>query len=187
MLSGCKNKQKDKDSGSSRISTDNTFIEPSADSTIHLAALNGNLPGVLKFLSNGTSADLKDSEGRTALMYSSFNGHTEIVRELLKKGSDINLCDNFGRSALIFASSGSSAETVKVLLDNYADPNIADKEEHFTALMYAASEGQLEIVKLLLAYKADPLLKDIDGDNALTFARKNGHSDVANLLNSLSK
>jgi ankyrin repeat protein len=74
-----------------------------------------------------------------------------------------------------------------LLLDKYADPNITDDEEHFTALMYAASEGQLDVVKLLLSAKADPSLKDVDGDNALVFAKNNGHSEVVVLLQSLKK
>jgi uncharacterized protein len=50
--------------------------------------------------------------------------------------------------------------------------------------MFAASEGQLENIKLLLKYNADPWLKDVDGDNALTFALKNGHKNVVDLLSS---
>lgn len=48
--------------------------------------------------------------------------------------------------------------------------------------MYAAAEGQIEAVRLLLTFKADPALKDIDGDNALAFAEKNGHQEVVKLL-----
>jgi len=76
---------------------------------------------------------------------------------------------------------------VKMLLDQKADPNMVDREEHFTALMYAAAEGQLEVVKILLSYKADPNLKDIDGDDALTFARNNGHMAVVAQLESIKK
>ena len=79
------------------------------------------------------------------------------------------------------------SHAVKLLLEKYADPNITDDEEHFTALMYAASEGQLEVVKLLLSNKANPSLKDVDGDDALTFAKNNGHAEIALLLQSIIK
>ncbi len=62
---------------------------------------------------------------------------------------------------------------------------MADFEEHFTSLMYAAAEGHLENVKILLGNKADPSRNDIDGDNALAFARKNGHIEVVKLLENL--
>ncbi len=96
----------------------------------------------------------------------------------------MNSTDNYGRTALMMASSGSNPESVKLLLDNNADPNLIDKEEHFTALMYAASEGQMENVKILLGRKANLLLKDIDGDDAETFARNNNHNEVADLIKS---
>jgi len=83
---------------------------------------------------------------------------------------------------MMFASSGPYTESVRILLKNHADPDMTDKEEHFTALMYAAAEGQTEVAKILLTFKADPRLKDIDGDNALTFARNNGHNDIVTLL-----
>jgi ankyrin repeat protein len=50
--------------------------------------------------------------------------------------------------------------------------------------MYASAEGQMEVVKLLLLSGADPSLKDIDGDNAGTFAQNNGHKEIADLLQS---
>jgi ankyrin repeat protein len=84
----------------------------------------------------------------------------------------------------MMAASGPYWEAVKLLLEHQADPNITDKDEHFSALMYAASEGQLEVVKVLLDYKADPFLKDIDGDNALNFAKMNHHPEVAAYLES---
>jgi ankyrin repeat protein len=102
--------------------------------------------------------------------------------KLIGKGASINLCDNLGRTALMFASSGPYPSAVKLLLANQADPNIADAEDHFTALMYAAAEGQTDVIRILLTFKADPSLKDIDGDNALSFAEKNGHQDIVKLL-----
>jgi ankyrin repeat protein len=53
--------------------------------------------------------------------------------------------------------------------------------------MYAAAEGQLDVVKILLANRADPAIKDIDGDDALTFARNNGHTAIAAILTSVKK
>jgi ankyrin repeat protein len=157
------------------------------ETSIHEAALNGQLAKVVEILSEGKNVNTIDKEERTALMYASFNGHTEIMRKLIEKGAQINFRDLYGRTALMMASSGPFPDAVKLLLDNNADPNIPDKEEHFTALMYAAAEGQLENVKLLISFKADPSLKDIDGDNAITFASNNGHKEVVELLRSVIK
>lgn len=89
-----------------------------------------------------------------------------------------------GRTALLYASTGPFPETVKLLLDHHADPNKVDNDEHFSPLMHAAAEGQLEVVKILLARGADPELKDIDGETAALFARNNGHTEVAGLIQS---
>ena len=48
--------------------------------------------------------------------------------------------------------------------------------------MFAAAEGHIENVKLLLAHGSDPTLVDVDGDTAASFARKNGHTTVAEML-----
>jgi len=187
LFLGCKSKNISKESIPELVSTNNITSESTTDSTIYLAAINGNTKKVLEFIENGISVDATDEDGRTALMYSSYNGHTQLAGELIKRGADVNQSDNNGRNALMFASSGPFPETVKLLLDNNADPNIADKEEHFTALMYASSEGQLDNVKLLLAYKSDPSLKDADGDSALVFAINNGHTQIVNLLQAFSR
>ena len=183
VISGCKTSIGPKDK--SGIQPQSLSAEPSPGMSVHEAALNGQTGQVMSLLGSGIPVDTLDIEGRTPLMYASFNGYTELIKKLLDKGANVNLQDSYGRTALMMSSSGPYQESVKLLLDKYADPNITDKEEHFTALMYAASEGQLEVVKLLLAGNADPLLKDVDGDDAMTFAQKNGHREVYVLLRSL--
>jgi len=157
-------------------------VAKQADDSFYEAALNGDMERLNAALIAGVSVNQKDAEGRTVLMYASYNGHIEVVNQLIKNGADVNVRDKYGRTALMMAASGPFSETVKILLENNAWPDIVDNEEHFSALMYAAAEGQVENVKLLLSNKADPTLKDIDGDDALTFAMNNNHSEVAEIL-----
>lgn len=169
---------KPKDINVSGVQGDHSFFE---------AALNGYLGEVDKAIANGADINKKDEDGRTALMYAAYNGHTSIMQLLIGKGASIDARDINGRTALMLSASGPFPAAVKLLLDNKADPNLSDTEEHFSSLMYAAAEGQLEVVKLLLKYKADPSMKDIDGDNAITFARNNGHKEVAEYLQSFTR
>jgi ankyrin repeat protein len=74
-----------------------------------------------------------------------------------------------------------------LLLDNGADVNIIDNNEKWSALMFAAAEGQVENVKILLKYGADWKLTDIDGDTAASFAAKNGHQQVAQIIEEHAK
>ena len=187
-IQGCKQKNKDTNPLSvQQAEKQSKGGEPVSKISIHEASLNGIAADLEIALNSGTDINAKDEDGRTALMYAAYNGHTAIIEKLIKKGATVNLTDNYGRTALMFASSGSYPESVRLLLKNQADPNIADKDEHFTALMYAAAEGQTEVAKILLTFKADPKLKDIDGDNALTFARNNGHNDIVSLLQPFMK
>jgi len=186
-LTGCKIKS-DKGMVSLPALPDAVSMEnPPVNNTIHQAALEGRTELVKKLLTEGLDVNTIDEDGRSPLMYAAFNGHYEIMKLLIDKGALTNACDSNGRTALMMAASGPYPAAVKLLLDHQADPNLIDKEEHFTALMYAAAEGQLDVVKILLAYKADPGLKDVDGDDALTFARNNGHIEVASLLSLFKK
>lgn len=183
IITGCKQKNKESNQGKEQR-TENQQVRSESVSkiSIHEAALNGLAADVEKALNSGIDINSRDEDGRTALMYAAYNGHSAIMEKLIGKGASVNLTDNYGRTALMFAASGPYPESVRVLLKNQADPNLVDKEEHFTALMYAAAEGQTEVAKILLTFKADPKLKDIDGDNALTFARNNGHNEIVTLL-----
>lgn len=148
------------------------------------AASKGQIQAVRAVLEKGANVNTSDEMGRTALMFAAFDGHTDIVHLLLSKGAQVDLRDISGRTALMYSSSGPFPETVQLLLDWKADPNAVDGIEWWTPLMFAAGEGQLAVVKILLERGADPSLKDVDGDTALVFAQRRGHTEVERLLES---
>ena len=84
----------------------------------------------------------------------------------------------------MYASSGPFPETVRVLLDRGASVDLVDGDEGWTALMFAGGEGHVEVIEILLGYGADPMHKDLDGDTALAFAERNGHTRAAKVLQS---
>ncbi len=158
---------------------------PGLVAQLHEAALAGDLKGVERALESGADVNAMEEEGRTALMLAAFNGHAGVVLTLLDAGAGIDRRDLMGRTALLYAATGPFPETVTILLDRGAEPNIVDSEEHFSPLMHAAAEGNLEVVKILLEGGSDPALKDVDGDNAASFARQAGHDEVARYIDSL--
>jgi len=184
LLNGCRSKSEKNDG---IVQPKSSIVDPSAEQqvSIHEAALNGDLDQVSLLLDKGCNVDTLDQDGRTALMLAAFNGHTAVINKLILRSASVNIQDINGRTALMMASSGPFQDAVKLLLENYADPNLTDKVEHFSALMFAASEGQTEVVRTLMAHNADPFMKDADGDDAMAFAIRNNHKDVAILLKSL--
>lgn len=157
---------------------------PAAEELIRQSALDGNMEKVKELINGGVNVNSPDSEGHTALMFAAFNGHSDIVLTLLESEAAIDRRDLMGRTALLYASTGPFPETVKILLDKGAEPNIVDSDEHFSPLMHAAAEGNLDVVKILLEFKANPGLKDVDGDDAETFARQAGYQEVADYIKS---
>jgi ankyrin repeat protein len=157
-------------------------IEASEDQLFREACLEGFVDKVESFVNDGTDLNAADEDGRTGLMLAAFNGHTAIVKLLLENKVAINTVDFMGRSALMYASTGHFPEAVEYLLTHGAEPNLVDNVEGFSALMFAGAEGNSKVVQLLLKHGANPNFKDVDGDTAESFARQNGHIEVADIL-----
>ncbi len=183
VFDSCENKSsKSAKQNTSNIDKPITQLKTVDVQTFRDAALNGQLEKVMTMIPEMTNIDSPDESGHTALMLAAYNGHMEIVRQLLDKGASVNLLDMEGRTALLYASTGAFPETVTLLLRRGAKLDIVDNGEHFTALMFAAAEGHLNVVKVLMTHGADASLEDIDGDTAASFARKNGHNEVADYI-----
>ncbi len=157
-------------------------IGPAEEEAFRQAALDGDLEKVKTLHKQGVAINVVDQNGAAALMFAAFNGHSEIVLYLLDAGAEIDKRDYLDRTALLYGASGPFPETVKILLDRGADPNKVDSDEHFSPLMHAAAEGHLEVVKVLIAHGADRSLKDVDGDDAASFAVQAGHMQIVEYL-----
>jgi ankyrin repeat protein len=72
---------------------------------LSLAALNGEYDIVVILIKACANVDMKDSAGRTLLIYSTWAGKNswKIARVLLDAGTDPDEADNDGRTALISA------------------------------------------------------------------------------------
>jgi ankyrin repeat protein len=78
-------------------------------------------------ITNGAAVNLRNDEGRTALMYTARNGDTPVVNALLRSGASVNIADNGGETAIMRAAATScSEETVRALVSAGADLNARD-------------------------------------------------------------
>jgi uncharacterized protein len=157
-------------------------VDPAMEEAFRDAAFEGELENVKALQNKGVDCNATDQEGHTALMFAAFNGHSDVLHYLIENGAVVDQRDMMDRTALLYGATGPFPETVKILLDKGANPNALDSNEHFSPLMHAAAEGHLEVVKLLLKYGADRSLKDIDGDDASSFALQAGHMHVVEYL-----
>jgi ankyrin repeat protein len=110
--------------------------------------MEGSLYKVKYLLNAGADVEVKDTVGRTALMWASMHGRKEVVQVLLAVGADVEVKDNDGLTALMYASRNGCKDVVQVLLAAGADVEVKDKWGR-TALMWALRYGYKEIAQML--------------------------------------
>lgn len=108
------------------------------------ASEKGETRKVKDLLNRGADADVKDYDGRTALMLATWNGHTGTARLLIERGADVNAkmelfaAAAHGETVLMIASFGGYAKIVELLIRKGAQVNSVD-EKGRTARMHAAA------------------------------------------------
>lgn len=110
--------------------------------------------------------------------------HEATAAFLLENGMDPNHM-NWHRFTLLhhMAAEGEVAKA-RLLLDHDAGVDVIDDEYRSTPLGVAARRGQRTLVELLLDRGADPVASGAPWSTPLAWARKNGHSEIVDLLRS---
>jgi ankyrin repeat protein len=99
----------------------------------------------------------------TPLTLAAMNGRSEIVRLLIADGADVNHRTTNGWTALMFASRGELTPTQQGM-------TVKETKEF------------VETVQALLDAGAEKKSKNIDGDTALTLAKKAGNKEIVKRL-----
>jgi len=113
----------------------------------------------------GANKDIKDNDGRTALMHATYYGHKDIVDLLIKSGANKDIKDNNGYTALMHAACEGREAIVDSLIEASANKDIKDNDGH-TALMWAAHYGYKDIVNLLSIKDIKQKLSEAEQKNA---------------------
>eukprot|EP00808_Paulinella_micropora_P013261 g573.t1 len=122
-----------------------------------------------QMLEAGTSVDVRDKDGSTALMHAACAGNDEFIQLLLVARADLNLQDRSGFSALEHAALNGRELAVNHMIVAQANLDLQDKDG-FTALKAAALHGRDRIVARLLEANADLSLNKTNGPTALQCA-----------------
>ncbi|GIZ51698.1 ankyrin repeat domain-containing protein [Noviherbaspirillum aridicola] len=156
---------------------DPNAIEESRGDTGMIVALREEAMNVFSLLLNtpGVDIEARAFNGDTALMTACFKGNLPAVQALLEKGAEVN---RPGWTPLHYAAYSGSTEIVRLLLDKSAYID-AESPNKTTPLMMAAMGGNIHTVKLLLDEGADLTLRNEAGMNAVDFAVKHEHPDIA--------
>jgi len=138
----------------------------------------------------GAEVNKSNSVGDTALHVAAKIGHEVATSSLLEQQADPTLVNNEGLTPLHIASSEGHEGTVSELVDSenisyeYINIRVTDGKPMagLTPLLLAVRYGHREVVQVLLDVQADLTCRTMDGEDALTIARANGHTAVVELL-----
>lgn len=191
-----------------------SLAQAGAYDNIIAAANNGDTMTVVDLLKRGMDVNTADPSGTTLLMISARLGNLDLLETLLANRASVNRRNQFGDTALLLAVLKGQIEAVQALIDKGADLNssgwtplhytvFADSREITalliakganldtrapngqTALMLAVKFGKTDLVRQLIDAEADVDLADYEGVSPLQLARKLGHVEIADYLNSL--
>ncbi|KAL3073222.1 hypothetical protein niasHT_031170 [Heterodera trifolii] len=162
---------------------DMEFASSSGHTALTYAAFSGQLDFVRYLLAHGALINGTDIADASPLHYAVFGRHLDVCAALVEAGIDVKQqAGKSGITALHAAYLVNDLNIVKFLVEKAgADLEIRDASGR-TALMGAAFEGQADIVQYLVMKKARTDWKDENGDMAIDYAEKKGHTEVVKIL-----
>ncbi|NWG28406.1 MAG: ankyrin repeat domain-containing protein [Ignavibacteriaceae bacterium] len=138
---------------------------------------------------NGADLNLKDSEGKTALLWASSNS-LENAKILVTNGAKVNEAANDGMTPFLQATLGVSSgkvpiEICELLRKKGANINAELKRKSasgWNALHYAAANGDAELVKYLIKHGANVNKATGEGSTPLFLAKLGEYDEVIKIL-----
>lgn len=156
-------------------------IEMGGLTTLHGAALQGDVKSIKAALEEGADIERFSPNGATPLTLAASRGHYDAIKELLASGANIDGTSRKGWTALMTAARHRNARTAEQLICNGADMNL-HSSDRWTALLEASYQGQEEIMRILLQCGADTDSCSAHDRTALMHASYKGDEAIVRLL-----
>ncbi len=119
------------------------------------AAMTGDVTTLTRMLEAGQDMEVRDRDGRTALMLATRANAMEAAVQLIASGADVNAKDSIEDTPYLYAGAEGRTENLRAILA--AGAKLDDTNRYGgTALIPAAEKGHLDNVRLLLAAGVDP-------------------------------
>ncbi len=140
-------------------------------------------------IGKGADVNLKDNEGKTALLWASSNSLPN-AKILVSNGAKVNETANDGMTPFLQASLGVSSGKVPIEMSDLLRKNGADINSElkrkgasgWNALHYAIINGDVELVKYLIKYGANVNKATGEGSTPLYLAKLGGDDEVVKIL-----
>jgi ankyrin repeat protein len=168
----------------------NTQHPTSGTTVLMIASTYYYYDDMVEFLiKKGSNVNLKDSEGKTALLWASSNS-LENAKILISNDAKVNEPTNDGmtpfiQSTLGFSSGKVPIEMCELLRKNGANIHSELKRQSalkWTALHYASANGDAELVKYLIKHGANVNKATGEGSSPLFLAKLGGYDEVVQIL-----
>jgi len=153
-------------------------------SVMKLAMNKGNIEIIEYLIDAGLNVELKDAEGRTALLLAVEGGNDPVFDKLIQKGADYNIQDHSGFTPLALAAQKGNEHMVDVLIGLNATPYV-HAANYKSPLSLAIENKHLAIAtKLLGTPQCVNALHEYPywTDGPLYAAVKLGNIEMVNLL-----
>ena len=168
----------------------NTQHPTSGTTVLMIASSYYYYDDIVEFLiRKGAKLDLKDSEGKTALLWAASNSLPN-AKILVANGANINIATNDGMTPFLQSTLGVSSGKVTIeMCDLFrkkgANINASLTKRSamgWTALHYAAINGDVELVKYLIKYGANVNKSTGEGSSPLYLAKLGNNKEVISIL-----
>lgn len=95
---------------------------------IHISAREGERDNLLRYIGDGVSVNLRDSEGRTPLHWAVDRGHLDVVELLISSNADVNAQDEDGQTPLHYAVVCEREAIAELLVKRNANQYLKDHD-----------------------------------------------------------
>ena len=166
-----------------RMTTGSSMTDRIGGTRLHLAAQEGDVPGLKSLLTPDTNINCRDFSGKTPLHFlvTSRRCTLEAVDLLIERGADVAACDTDNETPLHVAAMMGHKEVVDFLIQRGSDVAARNKYNK-TPLHLAAMIGHKEVVDLLIQRGADVEARNKYNKTPLHLAADEGHKEVVDFL-----
>lgn len=132
------------------------FIFAEQFTTLHKAAYDGSLNGIIHFLkAKGSTVNRAptvndlDKYGKCPIHYAVERGNVDAINYLIQKGCSVNILTTEGNTSMMIACHENQLESIRCLFANGADTTLKNRCSA-TAIHFACQQDHEEAVKLII-------------------------------------